>query len=350
MAQVTVRVDSTTLTDFVRDLFVRAGLPEPDAGTVADVLVWANLRGVASHGVLRIPNYLNRVASGVFNPHPEIRVDPEGAAFFIQDSDHAMGAVAMTQAMGLAIEKARDAGVCWGLVRHTTHMGAIGYYTLAAARAGMAGMVMASSTPNMAYHGARAAGVATSPIAISVPGGEHAPLNFDMATSVISIGALAHARDSGEALAEGLALDGAGNPTTNSANAVLPLPVGGAKGSGLALMFECLSGLMVGSPILAPMLEGPPAGDNHRQNAVVVAIDIAAFTDLAGYRANVDGLVAQIKALPKAAGVSEILVPGERGDRLLAERQSYGIPIAGGTWRRLADAASNLGVDMPPVL
>ncbi len=339
------RVAPDALTRFTRALFERAGVPEDDAARVADVLVWANLRGVDSHGVLRVPGYLRRVATGRSNPKPEIRIAAETPATLVVEADDALGPVAMIFAMERAIPKARAAGIGWGLVRNTTHAAAVGYYALMAAAEKMAGLVMVGSGPNMAYFGARAAGVSTGAIAIAVPGGAHAPLMLDMASAVASIGKLAHARDAGRTLPPGWALDEAGNPTTDADRAILPMPLGGPKGAGLALMIECLTSLMLGEALIETGISGTDR--RHRQNALVAAIDIAAFREVAGFEADVDRLAAAVKGLPTADGVDEILVPGERGDRVLAAREQDGIPLPAGTWERLAESARALGVEMP---
>ncbi len=347
MTEDIIRIDRQALTRFTREIFTAKGVPAQDAETVADVLVWANARGMDSHGVLRVPNYVRRIENGEMNPTPDLRLETETAAARVIDVDCAIGPVGMVFAMERAIEKAHDSGIGWVQVRNATHMGAIGYYARMAADADMAGLVIGASIPNMALHGARKAGVATSPIAIAVPGQAHAPLMLDMSTAKISMGTLAHARDAGLSLPENCALDADGNPTSDAARAVLPMPLGGAKGSGLALMFECLASLMVANPLVEPRITG--SGPVHRQNALVIAIDIKAFTGVADYKARVDSMVAALKTLPTAEGVDEILVPGERGDNIMVARDSGGIPLPLGTWSRLVAVADALGIDLPPV-
>ena len=342
------RVDAGDLEAFITAVFVAAGTSRDDARLIAEVLVWANLRGVDSHGALRVPGYLRRIRTGEFNPRPEIRVVADMPAAAVIDADQAYGPVGMTRAMDIAMDKARACGIGAAFVRRITHMAAIGHYALRAAAADMLGVVIGTSRPNMAYHGARAAGVATSPIAIAAPGMDHAPLMLDMATAVASVGKLMLARDSGRALEPGWALDRSGTPTTDPAQGVLPMPMGGPKGAGLSLMFECLTGLLVGNPLIAPAI-GPAKETAHSQNALVLAIDIAAFSDPARYRKDVDALIAALKTLPRAEGHDEILVPGERGDRVLAERRRDGIPLPAGTWDRLQEDADRMGVAMPRV-
>jgi ureidoglycolate dehydrogenase (NAD+) len=257
----------------VSEIFVRAGMVEANARTVAEVLVWAELRGMGSHGVMRVPRYVEWMRRGDLNGQPQIKTTESGATITI-DADRAAGPVAMVRAAELAVAKARDTGIALALVRSTTHTGAIGYYTQLGARSGMATIAITASVPNMAYHGARAAGVSTAPLSIAVPGDDE-PLALDMGSGVISIGKLAQARRSGERLPDGSALDAKGDATTDPRAATIPLPLGGPKGSGLALLIECLSSLLAGNPILAEALEGTAKGKRHYQNALVIAIDVA---------------------------------------------------------------------------
>ena len=160
------------------------------ASIVADVLVWANLRGQDGHGVMRIPRYVHFTKSGEINVRPNIRVTSETPALVVLDADRACGPIAMTRASSIAIEKARAAGVGLTIVRATTHTAALGYYTQAIACEGMAGIAVAASIPNMAYHGARASGVSTSPVSIAVPGGARGTIVFDMGTGIVEVGNL----------------------------------------------------------------------------------------------------------------------------------------------------------------
>ncbi len=346
--QICVAQDS--LKQFTTEVFVRVGMPPEDAEVQADVLVWANLRGVDSHGVLRIPWYVHLADNGQMNPRPKIQVERETPATLLIEADLSFGPVVTVQAMRRVIQKARALGIGWALIRNTTHQGAIGYYALMAATEGMAGIALVCNPPNMAPHGARAAGVHNSPIAIAVPGRRHRPLLLDMATSVAAGGKLSLAIDKGVSIPMGWALDKHGTPTTDPNLASILLPTGGYKGSGLALMFECLSSLMVGNPLLELALSGKEGAMRHRQNSVVAAINIGAFTDVEAYRDQVDALIAGLKSLPRAEGVQEILVPGEPEDAVYDERVRHGIPLPIGTVRNLQGVAERFGVPLPPGL
>ncbi|HET9149921.1 MAG TPA: Ldh family oxidoreductase, partial [Alphaproteobacteria bacterium] len=222
------------------------------------------------------------------------------------------------------------------------------YYALMAAKADAIGLVFSTSTPNMAYFGAREAGVSNAPLAIAVPTGDRSPLVLDMATSVAASGKIKQAVDSGRAIPPDWALDAKGNPTTDPAAADLLLPLGGPKGSGLALMLECVTSILAGAPALERMLTGKEPR-KHRQNAMAIAIDVAAFTDPKTFRTEADALAAAVEALPRA-GAEAILMPGARGAEIEAERARDGIPLPRGTWRRLGEAAAKVGVPMPAPL
>lgn len=322
-------------------------MPPEDAAIEAEVLVWANLRGVDSHGVLRVQWYVELVDKGQMNPRPRIQVVKETPASVLIDADHAFGPVVTTFAMRRVVEKARAVGIGWGLIRNTTHQGAMGYYSLMAAREGLAGIAIVCSPPNMAPHGAKAAGVHNSPIAIAVPGRRHPPLCLDMGTSIVAGGKLRLAIDKGVLIPLGWALDKEGNPTSDPKLAAILVPAGGPKGSGLALMFECLSSLMVGNPLLEPMLRSRAEARHHAQNSVVAAIDIGTFTNVEQYRDHVDRLIDELKALAKAEGTDEIFVPGEPENRTYADRVRNGIPLPAGTVRNLQEVAERFGVALP---
>lgn len=339
-----VSVDA--LKHFATDVFARAGMPKADSAIVADVLVWANLRGVDTHGIMRVPRYVDLIENGDMNPRPAITVRTQTPASVLIDADRAAGPVAMTRATTEAVRKARDAGVGLAFVRATTHTAALGYYTLAAAHEGMVGIALAASWPNVAYHGTRAAGVSTSPISIAVPGGE--PVVLDMATSVVSMGKLNQAKRSGTPIPAGWALDKDGNPTTDPHAAQIPLPMAGPKGSGLSFMIECITSLVASNPLLAESLEGTAEGRRHRQNGFVMAIDLAQFGDPENFRREVDRLVAALKSLPVDPEAGEILMPGERGRRTLEQRSRDGIPIPSAVCDELQTLANRLGVPMFP--
>jgi ureidoglycolate dehydrogenase (NAD+) len=340
-----VTVTADALKSFVRALFAAYDFPPPDAQVLADVLVWANLRGVDSHGVLRAVRYLNLVATGMMNPRPDIQVVRDHGAIVLLDADRAAGPVAMMRVAGLVIAKAKANGIGAAAARRTTHTGPVGYYARIAARQGCIGIVTNDSQPMMTYHGTRTPVLGTSPLAIAAPTAGGEPLMLDIASAEAAMGKIHTARAAHAEIPRGWALDKTGAPTTDPNHADILLPLGGFKGAGLAFMLECLTGILTGNPVTEPALA--TNDKTHRQNALMIAIDVAAFGDAAAFAARAAALAAAVKRQPRAEGVDEILAPGERGDRILAERSRAGIPVENDTWAALKKLADARGVTMP---
>jgi ureidoglycolate dehydrogenase (NAD+) len=337
-------VQAQPLTDFTQAVFEAVGMVAGDAADVAELLVWANLRGVDSHGVLRIPWYVELADARLMNPRPDVRVTRETVAVCQWDADRSLGPPVTKMAMRAVTEKARAVGIGWGLIRNVTHQGAMAYYSMMAAEEGMAGIAIVCSPPNMAPHGARAAGFHNSPITIAVPTAERPPLVLDMATSVAAGGKLQYAADRGAPLGEGWALDADGRPTTDATKAKILVPAGLYKGSGLAMMFECLASIMAANPLAEPFMAAGGAARPHNQNSIVAAVDISAFGDPGEYAERVDALIDGIKALPTADGCDEVLVPGELEHRAHARRAVDGIPLPAGTVAKLTAMADRFGL------
>ncbi|MCC2033224.1 Ldh family oxidoreductase [Microbacterium allomyrinae] len=340
-----VTVSPAALEGFIRDIFQAAGVSPADAAAAAPSFVWASLRGVDSHGISRVPRYVEMFGSGVANPTPDITVADTAPGVAVVDADFAPGPVALTRAADIGIEKAKAQGVAIVSVRNTVHTGAIGYYVSRIADAGLVGIGIAAGSPMMSYEGAVGASVATSPLAVAVPGtGAHAPVLLDMASSLIALGKIAQYKREGKPLPEGAATTADGTPTTDPELAKIPTPLGGPKGSGLSLVFELLTSVLVAAPILTSYHAGQK---KHRQNATLIVIDPSAFGSAEEFAANVDATIDTIHGLPKAEGVDRILVPGERSAETLAARSDAGIPVGDKLWAELVEAAGTLGVAVP---
>ena len=345
-----VIVGAAELRRLVAGIFAARGASAADAAAVADALVWANLRGVDSHGVSRVPRYLELFDKGESVADAVPTVERPRAAIAIVDAHAAPGPVAMNRAADEAIAGARECGIGWASVRGTVHTGAIGYYASRIADAGLAAVGVVAGMPNMAYAGARGAAVATSPLAVAVPAGKHDLVLLDMATAVMALGRIAQLKAAGQELPPGVALTADGDPTTDPALAKVPTPVGGAKGAGMSLVFEMLASGLAANPILPSYHSGSKEGRRHRQNGFLLAIDVAAFLPLDEFTATIDDTVDAIKSLPPAAENTEILVPGERGRRTAKARAAAGIPLGPKVWRELTEIATSLGVPVPPSL
>ena len=337
------------LRTFVSDVLEGAGMAAADALEVADGLLWADLRSVHTHGVSRLPQYIGWIESGELNARASLSLVVDQPALALLEGDRCAGAVGMRRATDEAIARAGATGCASVLLRATTHTGAIGRCTERIAREGLIGIAGSVAVPLMAYHGAARAALSTAPLSIAAPGAAGAePVVFDMAASRVSNGRLKQARRAGETLPPDWALDAQGRPTTDSALASILLPVGGAKGSGLALMMEMVASLATGHPILVPALAASGEGRRfpHVQNAFVIAIDARRLAPQATREAATAHLVEAIHALPSVDS-DPVLLPGERGQRRRREQAATGIALPPGVRRDLEAFAASRGVDVP---
>ena len=343
------------LHDFIRRLFVGIGMPEDHAVQEADALMWANLRGVDSHGVARVPWYIENTKTDVMNANPSIEVKVDTPAIALIEADRAFGPIVTNMAADMAVEKARAVGIGWVLIRNHTHQGAMGPYVQRVSKQDMAGLMFACARPNMVPYGARVAGLNNSPFSLSVPAKRHPSLLLDMATSLVALGKVIVARDRGDEIPAEWGLDENGKPTTDPSTLAALMPVAGPKGSGMALLFECMGSIMSSNPLILPVLAGEVGSTSktgnvgrmatHNQNSVIAAIDIAHFIDIEQYKAEVDSLIDRLKEPPKAKGFDEIIMPGERAQRCYDVRVKDGIPLPSGTIEALRNAASGVGVE-----
>ena len=338
-----VRVPADDLRSLAVEILTAAGLSADHAEIVAGAFIWANLRGVDSHGVSRLPRYLELFDKGEANAHPHVEAHRVRDSAILVEADRAPGPLALTLAMREAITVARQTGVAWATVRGTVHTGAIGYYTSMAAAEGLAGIGIVAGVPNMAYQGARGAAVATSPLAIALPAAKHPDFVLDMATASIALGKIAQYKARGELLPEGVAVTADGTPTVDPAEAKIPLPVGGAKGSGMSLAFELLASGLAGNPIVSSFHAGVKG---HRQNATLIAVDVSAFLPVDDFKAIVDHTIDAVMALPRA-GDDPVLVPGARGAASYEERSRDGVPLPPKIWAEIVEAAERFDVPVP---
>lgn len=333
------------LQTYAAALLAGGGFAPAHAEQTARVLVWANARGADSHGVLRIPRYVEMVNEGKINPVATPKVTSSNGAVSILEADSAPGASAMLAAMDEAVGIAERFGIGWCSARNITHAGAVGYYTLEAARRGYIGIVMTASGPLMAYHGARVSGVSTNPVSIGVPAAGN-PLLLDMSTSNVALGKIMAAKDAGRSVPQGWGIDADGEPSTDPHKIATLTPLGGPKGSGLSLMIEILASVLVSNPVISEALSGRSAS----MNGLAMALNVQTFSDADVFARQTAELVASIKGLPAARGTEAILMPGERGFAMTEARKRDGIPLAQGTLKRLAELAERLGVPEPAPL
>lgn len=333
------------LKDYATALLQAGGYTPAHAKRTADILVWANARGANSHGVLRIPRYIEMVDQSKIDPVAELELVKKDGAIAVLEAGRAPGASAMVAAMDAAIDIADRVNIGWCSARNITHAGAVGYFALRAVERGCIGIVMTASGPLMAYHGAKVSGLSTNPIAIAAPSTGR-PLLLDMSTSTVALGKIMHAKDTGSAIPAGWAIDTDGAPATDPNHVSTLTPLGGPKGSGLSLMIEVLSSVLIGNPVIASVL----GGGKGAMNGAALAIKVDVFGGTKVFSDHVTDLGQKLKALPKAPQTEEILLPGERGFRLSDARMRKGIPVAEGTLKRLANLGQQLGIAPPAAI
>lgn len=327
-------------------LLGKAGFTPSQATDMAELLVWANLRGIDSHGVQRIPRYVEMLDTGLVRADCVFSEVSRFGAVCVLDAGKAPGATAMNRAVEEAASLAATYGLGWCSVRDTSHAGAIGFFVQQLARRGLVGLAMTASKPLMSYFGARGEALSTNPLAIGVPAPDGvAPIILDMSTAAVALGKIMAAKDADRAIPLGWGVDEHGAETTDPHKVAAVLPMAGAKGSGLSLMIEVLCSLLAGNPNIAPALSGENSGGF---NGMVLAIDAAAFGDRRAFLDQVGMLATAIHGLQPAPGFDAVMLPGERGQRTEAQRAAEGISVPAGTVKRLNEVAARLGVEITP--
>jgi LDH2 family malate/lactate/ureidoglycolate dehydrogenase len=327
-----------------------AGVRPEEAELIADCLVYANLRGVDTHGVIRLKFYLQRIAAGGDNPNAHISLVRETATTALFDADNAFGPVAGVRAMETAVSKAGDAGIAVATIRNANHFGAAAYYAERPVRKGMIGLCMANVVASMPPPGGRAARVGNSPIAFAFPAGDEPPVVFDAATSIAPWGALIEARLRGELLPPQSFLDREGK-FTRDPQAVLDggflVPIAGHKGFGLALSIALLTGLLAGgvfdTDITYPYGDVSIPGNN---SFLMMALRVDRFVPLADYTRRMDEVIRLIRATPTAEGTDRVLLPGQREHETAQERSRTGIPLSAELVAELRGLATSVGTDL----
>jgi uncharacterized oxidoreductase len=336
---------------------------DPDVGDeLARHLVGSNLAGHDSHGVIRVAQYVGDADQGLLVPSARPAIARETPVACLVDARRGFGQHSTMFALEWAMARARQHGVAMAAVRHSTHIGRLGEYVERAAAVGLIGIVTVGAVGpgigGVVPFGGRTRFLGTNPWALSVPGKTRALL-FDAATSTVAEGKVRVARAAGKPLPPDAILDRDGRPTRDAAEfyaggALLPLggTLAGHKGYGLGLASALLGALgMIGDAHPTLVGAAPPEGADTRGRVAGVflqAIDPACFGDAAAYRELVDEALAAAKREAPAAGVAEVLVPGEPEERARARRTRDGIPLAAATWADLGAVGARYGVPLPP--
>ena len=341
-------VTADRLRSFAIAVLRRVGMPDDDATTAADAMVWADLRDLPMHGVYgKLPQCVRRINAGVTSPTVAREPLRDTPSFAVFDATNGWGQVAAARGMRAAIAKARANGVGLVVMRNSSSAAAMGHYASLAIAERMIGMAITNGPPLMAPPGGTTRVVGNQGFAIGAPAGRHDPLLYDSALSLISTGEIHTAHEKHEALAPGLMLDAQGRPTTDPVAALegLYLAIGGHRGFGIALMWEVLTGVLSSGARVAPDVGSPdvldkPQGVSH----FLLAIDPSVAMPYEEFTARVDALIDQVHASPPAEGVSRIYVAGERGFGIARQRAKEGVPLPAARLEKLRALGEQVGV------
>jgi LDH2 family malate/lactate/ureidoglycolate dehydrogenase len=320
-------IDAAVLASLSRECFERLGVPTHDAQAVTDVLIDANLHGVPSHGFQRVPIYMRRVHAGLAGGTQRLSIVSQSGALCQMDAHDALGPAASVKAVDRSLALAREFGIGLVAVGRSTHFGPAGYYARRAAAAGFVSIVMSNAVKRMAPYGAADAFLGTNPIAVGVPLADHDPFVLDMSTSIAAQGRITRAKLLEEQIPDGLALGPDGQPTTDPAAALAGslLPVGGPKGSGLALAIGMLAVLLADAAAddqMGSMYKdfSRPQDSGH----IFIAVDGSRLGDR---QRRLDEMIERLGALRPLEGCGAVEYPGQAGARLARERRRDGVPI-----------------------
>ncbi len=345
MAGNTILVAADALLEACERILQKVGVPEDQARIIAEVIVAADLRGVGSHGVLRLPAYVHRVRAGLMAADTRLRVLRERGATVLLDAQGGFGQVAGVYAMNQAIERARQHGVGFVAVRNANHFGIAAYYTMMALPHRMIGIAATNAAPSMAAWGGTAAVLGTNPISVAIPTGQEVDIVLDMAASVVARGKIRSAASKGERIPLGWALDAEGRPTEDPQAALKGtlLPIGGPKGYGLALVVDALAGVLTGSDYSVHLASLHDLSRRASVGFVMQAVDVTAFGEWAEYTKDMASLIDGIRNSPRAPGVDRIYLPGEIEWLKEREYRQSGVPVPIKVLKELQELAAELG-------
>jgi LDH2 family malate/lactate/ureidoglycolate dehydrogenase len=314
---------------FCSNVLTKAGLSPESSAIVTKSLMCAELRGIYSHGVVRLETYLQRVEKGIMKLQAPITTEMDHKAVALLNANNTFGQVAGYQAMNLAIDKAKEYGNGVVCVKNSNHFGVAAFYAGMAAEADMVGWVFTHSSPAMAVFGTKPPLIGTNPLAIAIPAGKHLPIVLDMSTSVVARGKIRYSALTGQSIPLGWARDAEGNPTQDAKLALDGTlePVGGAKGSGLSLIIDILSGVLTNTVLTGGVKTVTDMTGPALTGHFFMALDISKFIDIHLFKANLDQVISNIKGLPPVTEGGKIFMPGEI--ELLAEkkRREEGTPL-----------------------
>ncbi len=340
-----MRVDPRELLDFVTEAFTAVGVPRRDAEIAAQVIVEGDLRGFHSHGVLRLPGYVEGIERGAIRAEITLKRVSKRGATIVYDANHSLGHVVGHRAALKAVELAEEHGVGVVAVRNSSHYGIAGYYTTLIAERGMVGFATCGTEPAVAPYGGSRAVLGTNPLSIAFPRRDGPPIVVDMATSLVSRGKVLQALKEDREIPEDWAVGPDGEPTTDPEEALegALLPFGEHKGYALCLALEVLAGPVVGAAAGREVRGTTDPTVPCNKGDLFAALDVSALVNEHEYFERLERLIAEVKESGE-----DVLLPGEPEFRRRERALREGLELPEGSVRALREVADRLGLE-PPV-
>ena len=341
-------LSSDVLAYFAYQLLAAVNVPHAKADLVSKSLVAANLRGVDSHGLQLLSFYIELILMGNIDIQTDGRVASEDGACLVYDGQNGIGQWISQICCEHAIRLGRAHGISIVVARESNHFGAAAYWAQQVSAAGLIGMVMCNASPLVAPWQGKDSRFGTNPICVSLPGPDTWLL--DMATTTAALGKILNAHFHGRTtIPDGWAMDSEGVPTTDTQTALngLLMPLGGYKGSGLAMLAEILCAVLSGGAMSTELGGIRVQGQPMRTSQLFLGLDVGRFMPLDEFVRRMQSLVAMVKSSKTAKGYDEVLVAGEPEWRNEEQRRRDGIPLSDGVWKNLVEAAEKLGVTVP---
>lgn len=342
-------VNPEELRTFGKAVLMAHGVPQDDAYLLADSLVAAELWGHSSHGMLRLPWYVERLRNGAMKAVTRSETVIDNGALIVLDGHDGIGQVLTAQATRIGIERAREHGVSAIGVRNSNHFGTAAYFTRMSAEAGCVAILATNASPAMAAWGGKQKMIGTNPWSIAAPAGSRGVAVMDIANTAVARGKIYLAAERNESIPATWAADEHGRPTTNAKDAVhgLILPMAGHKGYVISFMMDVLAGVLTGSSfgtqVAGPYEPSKRSGCGH----MLITIDVNAVMPRADFEARMEALIQEVKASPTADGVQDIFFPGELEDLNTVAHLRTGIDVADQTWNSLQKLAEESKTALP---
>jgi LDH2 family malate/lactate/ureidoglycolate dehydrogenase len=341
-------IAAARLRTWSEQVLVAAGVAADHAHLIAESLVAANLRGVDSHGVHLLASYLDQIHAGDVDIKATGEVASESGACLVYDGRNGLGQVIASTCVGHAVRLAGQFGLGMVTARESNHFGAAAWWALRIAETGKIGLVFCNASPIVPPWQGKEGRFGTNPICMAVPAGRRNPWLLDMATTTVAANRIFKAHANHEpTVPAGWAMDKDGIPTTDTGTAYagLLMPLGGYKGSGLAMMVEILCGVISGGAMSTELGGLRVRGKRFRASQTFIAIDVLRMQP--DFRDRVDWLIEEVKSAAPASGFEEVLVANEPELRMERQRLASGIPVPDGTYEALRVGAARIGVNEP---